>query len=101
MAGHLDCLDDHGQGECSGPVEFRTTPDRDDFRSFPRCEAHFAKRLDAAERTADLADQVAEPALRRDLALAALLLYRALLKTGLLPRWQGDDGTESPERARA
>ena len=35
------------------------------------------------------------------LALAALLLYRALLKTGLLLRWQGDDGTESPERARA
>ena len=52
--GHIDCLDDHGQGECSGPVEFRTTPDRDDFRSFPRCEAHFDKRLAAAERTADL-----------------------------------------------
>lgn len=61
MSGHIDCLDDHGQGECSGPVEFRTTPDRDDLRHFPRCEAHFDKRLAAAERTRDLRGDVPPP----------------------------------------
>jgi hypothetical protein len=49
----LRCLD-AGQGDCSGPVEFRTTPDREDFKSFPRCEAHFEKRLAESERTLEL-----------------------------------------------
>ena len=42
----LSCLD--GPADCAGPVEWRTTPDREDFKSFPRCEFHFARRLDAA-----------------------------------------------------
>jgi hypothetical protein len=48
----LTCLD--GPTGCSGPVEFRLTPDRDDFKAFPRCEAHFNLRLIQASRTLDL-----------------------------------------------
>ena len=36
--------------DCKGPVEFHMNPDRDDFKSFPRCEFHQAKRLDASEK---------------------------------------------------
>lgn len=56
MAEPLECLD--GPKGCAGPVEFRTTPDRDDFRAFPRCEAHFEKRLKEAERTLELLSDV-------------------------------------------
>jgi len=49
MTKPLECLD--GPEGCDGPVEYRTTPDRTDFRHFPRCEAHFQRRLDQAEET--------------------------------------------------
>jgi hypothetical protein len=32
----------------------RTTPDREDGKHFPRCEAHFEARLAECERTADM-----------------------------------------------
>jgi hypothetical protein len=44
----LICLDE--SPECAGAVEWTTTPDRDDFKHFPRCTFHHKKRLDAAER---------------------------------------------------
>jgi predicted transcriptional regulator of viral defense system len=47
-----DCLE--GPEGCSGTVEYRTTPDRSDFKAFPRCERHFEKRLESAERTQEL-----------------------------------------------
>jgi hypothetical protein len=53
MTEDLTCLD-AGRGDCSGPVEMRTTPDRDDVKHFPRCEAHFERRLAEAERTLEL-----------------------------------------------
>lgn len=53
----LRCLD--GPEGCSGPVEHRTTPDRDDFKAFPRCEAHFERRLKEAERNRELLSDVA------------------------------------------
>jgi hypothetical protein len=46
-----ECLD--GPRDCAGPVEYRMTPDRHD-RAFPRCEAHFEKRLAQAERNLEL-----------------------------------------------
>jgi hypothetical protein len=58
MTEDLRCLDG-GRGGCSGPVEYRTTPDRTDGKHFPRCEAHFEKRLAESERTADLRGDVA------------------------------------------
>lgn len=41
---HVECLD--GPEGCKGKVEYRMTSDRamTDFKSFPRCEAHFEKR---------------------------------------------------------
>lgn len=48
----LSCLD--GPVDCAGPVELRSTPDRSDLRSFPRCEHHFEQRLASAERTLEL-----------------------------------------------
>ena len=53
----LRCLD--GPENCSGAVELRFTPDRDDFRSFPRCEAHFERRLAQAERNREYMSDVA------------------------------------------
>jgi hypothetical protein len=50
----LRCLDRGGRSACSGPVEMRTTPDREDGKHFPRCEAHFEARLAECERTADM-----------------------------------------------
>lgn len=43
-----ECLD--GPEDCEGEVEFHLNPDRDDFKTFPRCERHQAARLDRAER---------------------------------------------------
>lgn len=37
--------------DCNGPVEYHHNPDRDDFKTFPRCEAHQALRLNQAEET--------------------------------------------------
>lgn len=45
----VECLDDHGQGECSGAVEYRC-PLSGTGRSFPRCDAHWDRRLDEQER---------------------------------------------------
>ena len=40
----LECLDDYGDGECSGPVEYRMSVSPSG-RSFPRCDRHWGKRL--------------------------------------------------------
>jgi hypothetical protein len=53
----LTCLD--GPANCAGPVEYVTTPDRRDGRAFPRCEFHFERRLDQAERNLELTSDVA------------------------------------------
>jgi hypothetical protein len=37
--------------DCQGKVEYHLNPDRDDFKTFPRCEFHQQKRLEAAEET--------------------------------------------------
>jgi hypothetical protein len=34
-----------------GQVEYHLNPDRDDFKTFPRCEFHQQKRLDQAAET--------------------------------------------------
>jgi hypothetical protein len=52
----LDCID--GPGDCAGPVEYRTTPDRQDGKPFPRCEHHFNQRLTSAERNLELLSDV-------------------------------------------
>lgn len=54
MDDELRCLDRGGKTECQGPVEPRLLPDRDDFKTFPRCEAHFEKRLATVARTLEL-----------------------------------------------
>jgi len=43
----LRCLEE--SEVCNGIVEWRSTPDRKDFKSFPRCEYHYEKRLESAE----------------------------------------------------
>jgi hypothetical protein len=48
-----ECLDRH-KGGCRGKVEYHLMPDRQDFKTFPRCEAHFERRLAEAERTLEL-----------------------------------------------
>jgi hypothetical protein len=60
VSADLKCLD-RGFGDCRGPVELRTTPDRTDGRHFPRCEHHFEERLTLAERFADLRGDVPPP----------------------------------------
>lgn len=52
----LDCID--GPGGCDGKVLYRTTPDRADGRSYPRCAAHFERRLASAERNLELMSDV-------------------------------------------
>lgn len=52
----LECLD--GPEGCAGSVEYRYTPDREDMKSFPRCEYHFEQRLDQAERNMELQSDV-------------------------------------------
>jgi hypothetical protein len=42
------CLDDYGDGECEGAVEYRC-PLSSTGRSFPRCEKHWSLRLDVQE----------------------------------------------------
>jgi len=49
MTEPLECLDDHGQGNCRGPVEYRMALSGTG-RSFPRCELHWARRLDEQDR---------------------------------------------------
>lgn len=43
----LECLDQR-DGECAGPVEYRYALSGTG-RSFPRCDRHWAKRLDVQE----------------------------------------------------
>lgn len=63
------CLDAGPDGlTCSGPVEFRLSPDRDDLRAFPRCEYHWEVRLAEAERNLELLSDV--PPARFDPAYA-------------------------------
>jgi hypothetical protein len=42
------CLELH-RGDCEGKVEYHHNPDRDDFKTFPRCEKHQARRLEQAQ----------------------------------------------------
>lgn len=44
----LECMEDH-KGECEGAVEYRMALSASG-RSFPRCEKHWAKRLEEQER---------------------------------------------------
>ena len=44
----LECLDDHGENTCRGPVEYRM-PLSGTGKSFPRCDFHWDKRLDRQE----------------------------------------------------
>jgi hypothetical protein len=44
----LECLDDYGEGTCEGNVEYRM-PLSGTGKSFPRCDGHWDKRLDAQE----------------------------------------------------
>lgn len=43
----LQCLEDHGEGTCRGPVEYRYTGRG---KSFPRCDVHWEKRLELEDR---------------------------------------------------
>jgi hypothetical protein len=52
IAEPLECID--GPQDCQGAVEWRTTPDRTDGKSFMRCEGHFDKRMQSVERTLEL-----------------------------------------------
>jgi hypothetical protein len=45
----IECLDDYGDGECSGAVEYRAALSSTG-REFPRCDGHWDKRLGAQER---------------------------------------------------
>jgi hypothetical protein len=47
----LDCGTDQG-------VEYRTTPDRADGKTFPRCTPCFERRLDEAEKNLELLSPV-------------------------------------------
>lgn len=44
--------------DCRGKVEYHLNPDRDDFKTFPRCEYHQQLRLDQAERNLELLSNV-------------------------------------------
>lgn len=48
MTTELRCLDDHGENTCRGPVEYHTL---DGLRSWPRCTAHFERRLNRYENS--------------------------------------------------
>lgn len=44
----LECLEDH-KGGCSGAVEYRM-PLSGTGKAFPRCDAHWARRLEEQDR---------------------------------------------------
>jgi hypothetical protein len=52
----IECLQ-HGP-DCKGKVEYHISPDRDDMKAFPRCEFHWNKRLDDAEKNMELLSDV-------------------------------------------
>lgn len=59
VAGNRDvprCLNE--SPDCEGPVAYHFTPDRDDFKSFPRCEHHAAIRLAQAMRNREYQSDV-------------------------------------------
>lgn len=53
---NLECI--RSSEECSGKVEFRFPPDRDDFNAFPLCKFHWNKRLDEAEKNLELLSDI-------------------------------------------
>jgi hypothetical protein len=55
----LKCLD--GPEGCGGSVEWRTTPDRQDLKSFPRCYVHFDLRMAQVARNLELTSPIAAP----------------------------------------
>lgn len=48
MDEQLECLDDYGNDECKGAIEYRM-PLSGTGRSFPRCDGHWSERLDVQE----------------------------------------------------
>lgn len=44
----LECLEDYGEGTCSGPVEYHSLGSGN---AFPRCEKHWSERLDRYENS--------------------------------------------------
>lgn len=46
----LECLDDHGENTCRGPIEFHSV-DPGRAVAFPRCEKHWGARLDSRENS--------------------------------------------------
>lgn len=52
----LRCLEEGP--DCEGEVEMFLSPDRDDFKHFPRCQFHIQKRLDDAEKNMELLSDV-------------------------------------------
>jgi len=52
----LRCVNE--SDECAGIVEYKITPDRNDFKSFPRCAEHFEKRLEEAENNLELMSDI-------------------------------------------
>jgi hypothetical protein len=50
-----------GPEGCEGAVEYRTTPDRQDLKSFPRCEAHFTRRMASVQRNLELMSPIPAP----------------------------------------
>lgn len=53
----LECLDDHGENTCRGPIEYHTTGQS--LKAWPRCEFHQERRQaryddpSSSERLAD------------------------------------------------
>ena len=45
----LECLDDHGQGECRGPVEVRWIGEG--YKGWARCDYHADLRIEREEET--------------------------------------------------
>jgi hypothetical protein len=46
----VECLDDHGEGTCRGPVEYHSI-DPGRTAAFPRCEKHWGDRLKSRENS--------------------------------------------------
>lgn len=52
MSADLSCID--GPRDCAGPVELRSTSDRQDLKTFARCEHHAELREARAQRNLEL-----------------------------------------------
>jgi hypothetical protein len=44
----LKCLEDYGEGTCEGQVQMRLRSS--DWKSFPRCDKHWAKRVQTEQK---------------------------------------------------